>query len=205
MKNKIKRSPGRPRTFDRAEALEAALLLFWRNGYEGTSIAQLTEALGITPPSLYAAFGSKDQLYREVLDLYLSTHGDFIAKALTEQGLSRNAIERMLKEAAKRFTQAEAPHGCLVASGVLRCAGENQSAARHTAARRLLAQDAIRRRIDQAVEEGELPAKTDTAGLAAFYASTIQGMSVQAVDGASRAQLNEIGRFAMAVWPAQAS
>lgn len=198
-----RRLPGRPREFDKTKALKAALILFWRQGYEGASIAQLTDAMEITAPSLYAAFGSKEQLYREVLGLYASTHGDPLARALTLPGPAREAIRQMLAEAAKQFTRAGLPHGCLVANGALRCANENHAAAKATSALRLLGREAIRQRIDRAMVEGELPDGTDAAGLAAFFTSVVQGMSVQAVDGATREQLLKLGVYAMAAWPAK--
>ncbi len=195
------RGRGRPRTFDKARALQAALALFWRHGYDGTSIAQLTAAMKISAPSLYAAFGSKEALYREVLELYMATHGAPAARALGAPGPAREAIRNMLKEAALQVSRAALPKGCLVANGALQCGRENQVAARETGALRRLGRDAIRQRLDHAVRQRELPARTDTAALAAYYASVVQGMSVQAVDGASRAQLLKLGEYAMAAWP----
>lgn len=199
--NIIKRSRGRPRVFDKTRALKAALILFWRQGYEGSSIAQLTKAMKITAPSLYAAFGSKEQLYREVLDLYISTQGDTLARSLGEPGSARIAIGHMLTEAATQFSRSAWPKGCLVSNGAIRCAKGNQAAVKATATLRSLGQDAIRQRIDRAIIDGELTAGTDAVELAAFYASVIHGMSVQAVDGATREQLIRIGEYAIAAWP----
>jgi AcrR family transcriptional regulator len=196
----IKRAAGRPREFDKNTALKAALLLFWRQGYEGASIAQLTQAMKITAPSLYAAFGSKEQLYREVLELYMTAYLEPMARALGKPGSARDAVREMLMAAAMQFSRRGWPRGCLVANGALRCGQENQFAAQTTAAMRRMSQDAIRQRIGQAVIDGELAADTDTAALAAFYASVVQGMSVQAVDGATREQLIKLGQLAMAAW-----
>ncbi len=196
-----KRARGRPRAFDKAQALKAALTLFWRHGYEGTSIADLTRAMKISAPSLYAAFGSKEQLYREVLDLYLATHGVPVARALSGPSSARTAVGEMLTAAAGQFTHPALPQGCLVANGALRCAEENRFATRETATLRRLLQDALRQRLARAVNDGELAMDTDTAGLAAFYTSVVQGMSVQAVDGASRRQLIALAEYAMAAWP----
>jgi len=197
-----RRSRGRPREFDKQRALNAALLLFWRQGYEGASIAQLTRAMKITAPSLYAAFGSKQQLYREALERYASTHGDPVARALAAPGPCREVIGHVLAAAARQFTQPRLPHGCLVANGALRCATENRAAAAATALLRRLGQDALRQRIEAAIAAGELPDDTDASTLAAFYAAAVQGMSVQAVDGATREQLLRLGEYAMAAWPA---
>jgi AcrR family transcriptional regulator len=177
------------------------MVLFWRQGYEGTAIAQLTKAMHITAPSLYAAFGSKEQLYSDVLELYLSTHADFLTRALEAPGAVRDAIGQLLTAAAQQFTRNEWPSGCLAASGSLHCAQENRSVAKATAALRRMGQDAIASRLALAVRGQELPFDTDTEGLAAFYAAIIQGMSVQAIDGASYEQLLRIGALAMAAWP----
>ena len=205
MNNRIKRSRGRPRTFDRTRALEAALIIFWRQGYEASSITQLTKAMKITAPSLYAAFGSKEQLYRDVLDLYVSTHGDFVVRGLAAQGIARDVFVHLLNEAAIQFSRPGWPSGCLVANGALRCAQDNLAVREVTAMLRHAAQDAVRQRIDQAIIDHEVEPDIDSAGLAAFYASIVQGMSVQAVDGATREQLMKIGEFAMAAWPAKRS
>jgi AcrR family transcriptional regulator len=202
MKLESKQPRGRPRAFDRARALDQALTLFWQNGYEGTSVADLTAALGITPPSLYAAFGSKDALYREALDLYLATRSERVRAALERAGPARAALEAALNLAADIFAGADGPRGCPVAGGVLRCAPEHHALAAHTAALRRLMSDTIARRLERARVDGELAAGTDSAALAGFYASLIQGMSVQAIDGASRAALGDIVGFAMAAWPA---
>ena len=192
---------GRPRAFDRARALDQALTLFWRNGYEGTSLADLTAALGITPPSLYAAFGSKDALYREALDLYLATRSARVKQALEGAGPARAALEAALRLAADIFAGADGPRGCPVASGVLRCGPDHHGLAEHTARLRRMMSDTIALRLERARADGELAAGTDTAALAAFYASVIQGMSVQAIDGSSPAALGDIVGFAMAAWP----
>lgn len=201
MENTIKRSPGRPRAFDRANALDAALDLFWRHGYEGTSIAQLTDAMKITAPSLYAAFGSKEQLYREAVSLYLSIHANFISASLDNKGPARKVVERMLKEAAKAFSRPDMPRGCLVASGSLLSAKEHLAITQGMTGLRNHARGLIQARIEQAVAEGELSPDVDVEAMAAFFSAAVQGMSVQALDGASRSLLNRIADLAMAAWP----
>lgn len=203
MKPMAKRTRGRPRTFNDASALEAALVLFWRHGYEGTSIAQLTDAMKITAPSLYAAFGSKEQLYQKALDLYVNTQGDFVAQTLSAPGSTREAIARLLKEAAVRFTRTNWPAGCLVATGAIRCASDNGTVLEMTATVRRASTNLLKQRIDQAIANHELEPDEDSSGLAAFYASVVQGMSVQAIDGAKQAQLMKIAEFAMAAWPGE--
>ena len=192
---------GRPREFNQDKALAAALLLFWKQGYEGTSLAQLTKAMKITAPSLYAAFGSKAQLYRQTLELYQTTHGDPLAQALQATGPARKVVEKLLTTAALQFSRAEFPSGCLVANGALRCGRAHRAAAAATSTLRRVSQDALAQRLAQAVSAGELPRATEPAELAAFYAAVIQGMSVQAVDGATRKQLLKLATLAMAAWP----
>ncbi|WP_317202070.1 TetR/AcrR family transcriptional regulator [Janthinobacterium sp.] len=175
--------------------------LFWRNGYEGTSVAELTAALGITPPSLYAAFGSKELLYREALERYLSSRGTSMMAALDQPGAARAAVAAMLERAAALFADDDAPAGCPIASGALRCGPENGAVSGQTASLRRLAGEAILQRVERARAEGELAPDVDGAALASFYATVVQGMSVQAIDGASRTELDAIAGCALAAWP----
>ena len=201
LKDPVNRAPGRPRAFDRAGALEAATILFWRNGYEGTSMAQLTAAMGINAPSLYAAFESKEKLYREALASYLGSFGNIGVGALDEYSSAREGVQRVLELAASAFTRRDCPPGCMIGSGALRGAEENQAVVQETAALRRMAQDAAERRIKRAIAEGELAPDTNFKALAAFYSTVVQGMSVQAQDGASRSDLLRVGKVAMAAWP----
>lgn len=196
---------GRPREFDRAQALERALSLFWRRGYEGTSIADLTAAMRVAPPSLYAAFGSKDKLFREAVELYVSKYAGYAARALAEEPTAYRAFARLLSESANEYASGGKPPGCLVASGLLSCAKRHAKAARTMSERRLLSRDMLISRLDRAVKDGELHAGADTVGLATFYAAVVQGMSVQAIDGATRNQLQMIAGTAMAAWPKKTS
>lgn len=202
MENVTNHLRGRPREFNKARALDAALILFWSQGYEGTSITQLTKAMKINAPSLYAAFGSKEQLYYDVLNQYVTIHGDPLVRALFKRSTVRNDVKQMLIEAAKQFSRAAWPQGCLIANGALRCGKEYQPVAKATASLRILAKDALKQRLDQAITDGEIARCTDIESLAAFYSSVVQGMSVQAVDGATRKQLIKIVEYAMAAWPA---
>lgn len=201
MKPKNKRQPGRPRAFDRDKALQVALQLFWQHGYEGTSISDLTRAMGITAPSLYAAFGSKERLYMESAGLYQTTHGDFMVRALQEEPTARKSIARMLLGAAGSYTRPDFPRGCLISNGAVQCSEENDAVAQQFTAFRKAARDAIKARLDRGIREGDLPKKTDTGALATFYAAVIQGMSIQARDGASKQALERIATMAMETWP----
>jgi AcrR family transcriptional regulator len=193
-------SAGRPREFDRDQALERALLVFWEHGFDGTSIATLTDALGINPPSLYAAFGNKRKLFDEVVDRYVRTYGDYGARAL-QQPTARAAVQMLLDLAADVYTRPGHPSGCLVISGASSHAPTGDDAAQRLHSQRESTKRALAEKIRADIEAGVLPADADADALAAFYAATIQGMNTQALDGATRSELQAIGELAMRAWP----
>jgi AcrR family transcriptional regulator len=193
------RSRGRPRSFDRATALEKALLAFWRHGYEATSVADLTRVMGIGAPSLYAAFGDKRTLFEEVVRVYADTHGAFGDRALAEEPTARAAVERTLREAAAAYTDPAHPYGCLVAHAATNCTSPEVE--RLLRERRTAGVAALEARIRADATAGLLPAGTDSAALARHTAAMIQGMSQQARDGASREELEALAEIAMAIWP----
>ena len=198
-----KRSTGRPRTFDREHALCLALDLFWRHGFSGTSIPQLTTAMGISPPSLYAAFGSKEALYREVLQLYQSRYGGFMSHFFDEKCSAKEAVERALLAAAKQFAQTDHAPGCMISIAELQPSPGNETLALEISELRLTSQNIVYTRLEAARKSGELPKKTDTASLAAFFGMVAQGMSVQARDGANEATLKRLAKLAMKAWPVE--
>ncbi|MFI9826257.1 TetR/AcrR family transcriptional regulator [Streptomyces sp. NPDC051913] len=190
---------GRPRSFDRATALEKAILAFWEHGYEATSVSDLTRAMGIGAPSLYAAFGDKRALFEEVVLEYGRRYGSFGDRALAEEPTARAAVERMLREAAVEYTAPGRPHGCLVIHAATNCtSAEVEESLRD---RRNANIAAFESRIRADVAAGELPADTDAAALARHAGAMIQGMSQQARDGASREELEALAEIAMAIWP----
>ena len=197
----IKKTRGRPRAFDREQALDLALQLFWAKGYEGTSLADLTTALGINAPSLYAAFESKPALYQASLNRYLAEQFKQLAAMLATASSAREGITDLLRSVAAQFTQANHPPGCPVASGVLRCAEANDEISLFTAEHRRTVRAMIQQRLYRDCVAGLLPASLDTNALAGFYASVIQGMSVQAIDGANQAELLNISEIALQAWP----
>lgn len=193
---------GRPRAFDREAALAKALELFWRHGYEGVSVADLTAAMGINSPSLYAAFGSKEQLFRDAVDLYLKNYGGFVARILADAPTARAALQSLLVGTAELFAAGHGgARGCLVASALVTCAPDHEALARDLAAQRTAAQEVIGVCLDRGIASGELSPETDRQVLAAFYAAVIQGLSVQARDGASATLLRAVALQAMAAWP----
>jgi len=194
------RPRGRPREFDELKALDQAMLVFWRLGYEGASVADLTGAMGITAPSLYAAFGSKEGLYRRVLERYQTGPGAYTWTALTEEPTARGAIERVLRESARVFTRRKHPPGCMISTAVLRCAEAHQPVADLVASLRASAVELFRERIARGIDAGELPPGTDASAMARYHGALLQGMSVQAQDGASEAELLGLVDVAMRAW-----
>lgn len=194
---------GRPREFDIDKALDAALLLFWRQGYEGTSLAALTEAMGINVPSLYAAFGNKEALFKRVVDRYIQKPASYLPNALKET-TARRAAERLLKGAIEMVMHPDHPDGCLLVHGALASGPEADSIRKELSLRRAGAESAVRRRLEQAIAEGDLARDTDAAKLARYLITIVWGMSVQAAGGATRAQLKEIAEQAMERWPRDA-
>lgn len=193
------RARGRQPTFDRDEALDTALDLFWRHGYEGVSIADLTKAMGIAAASLYHAFGSKADLYREVLRRYGA--GRLKTEDIANAPSSYAAVRQMLENGIAAVTAPGKPLGCMVSSGMLMTAAENAGLAKELKALRAATRTALERRIARDVADGVLPADTDAAELARFYAAVLQGLSVQALDGASATELRQVAATALKAWP----
>src|SRR6266567_3340510 len=195
------RPRGRPRGFDRDAALDRALGLFWTQGFEGTSIADLTEALDIYPPSLYTAFGSKEELFREALGLYIRAYGLPLEQALTEEGTALDAVVRILRAAARLFPAGSTPGGCMICNGVLTCAPAHRSVGDVVAGTRELMVSALGERIMAGKAMGEISGDADPITLARFVAAVIEGMAVQARDGADEATLLGIADIALTAWP----
>ena len=196
------RSKGRPRAFDREVALNQALSVFWQHGYEPTTIAELCAAMEINPPSLYAAFGNKAQLFMEAARHYEDVYWSDAWRNLEEQPALRRGMKEFFRDAARILTSQEAPSGCLVVMGaanVPRNAEEIQGALK---AMRDEAKDHFLRRLKKAVSDGDIPRGTDVKSLAATLNTVLEGMSVQARDGISQAELVRIGQIAMALLPA---
>ena len=192
---------GRPREFDTDQALDRALEVFWRKGYEGASISELTEAMGINRPSLYAAFGNKEALFRKALDRYAQGPAAYTYQAL-EAATARGVVEQLLRGAADALTAPNNPHGCLGVQGALSCGDAAASIREEVSARRSAWEDALRRRLERARREGDLPADADCTDLARYVATVAQGMAVQAAGGATRKQLHKVADLALQAWPA---
>lgn len=192
------RPRGRPRGFDRNAALAAAMETFWKLGYEGASIADLTAAMGITPQSLYAAFRSKAELYREALVLYRAISGASFPTMLAEAPSVSAAFERVLAERARGFTRSGRPSGCMISAAVLTCASENAPIADHLRGLRLTGLANFRAGLELGKKNGEFRADLDVDAMARFLIAIVQGMAVQARDGASQADLLRLAAMASA-------
>jgi AcrR family transcriptional regulator len=187
--NSSPRKRGRPPAFDRETVLAAARDTFWQHGYDGSSIADLTAAMGITPQSLYAAFGSKAELYRETLDQYRRMPRPEPGNPFQDKIDTVTAFERFLTNSAKIFTAPEHPKGCMISTAVLNCAEENEPIAHHVASMRLQTLAIFTARIERGIAEGDIRPEANPRSLARFLGAIVQGMSVQARDGATTDEL----------------
>ncbi|MFE8146020.1 TetR/AcrR family transcriptional regulator [Brenneria goodwinii] len=188
---------GRPRSFDRDTALQRAMEIFWAKGYEAAQLSELMAAIGINPPSFYAAFGSKEALYREALDLYLSTAGSASMKALAETGNVRDAVKAMLLASLDTALSSPSSGGCLVSLGLVNCQQQHAPLRDHMRELRRHTARLIGQRLERGVADGELAADTDSERLAVYFATIILGISLQAQDGAERGELLGIVETAM--------
>ncbi|WID97830.1 helix-turn-helix domain-containing protein [Bosea vestrisii] len=191
---------GRPRAFDRGEALHRAMLLFWEKGYQGTSMSELTAAMGINAPSLYACFGSKEALYRQTMALYDDYEGGGFAAALAAAPDAHAAIETYLIGSARLFTRPGKPAGCMVVLSVIQAAGVSEEAACELRDARAEMQGLLEARLRAEAAKGALPASCDISAIASFYITVQQGMSIRARDGATRAELEAVAHGAMLAW-----
>ncbi|HEX6564898.1 MAG TPA: TetR/AcrR family transcriptional regulator [Chthoniobacterales bacterium] len=192
---------GRPRTFDRQTALRQAMQVFWALGYEGATLNELQAAMGgIAPPSFYAAFGSKEELFREAVELYSRTLGAPMMKALEEGLTALDSIRALLDAAVESFCKPGLPRGCFLVFGAFNNVPSNKNVEDYVRGLRVRRQKAIQKRLQRGVEEGELPKTLDLAAMAAFYTTVIDGLAIQARDGVPQKALRFSINCAMAAW-----
>lgn len=191
---------GRPRSFDTEEALERAMQVFWEKGYEGTSLSDLTKAMGINRPSLYAAFGDKESLFRKALERYMEGPAASAFQALQEP-VGRKAIEGLLLGVAAFLTEKDHARGCLGVQAGLSCESLSAPIREVLAGQQKQSEMLIAQRLKKAKQAGELPADADPAAMARYFVTVLQGMAVQSSRGATRPQLKQVAKLAMAIWP----
>jgi AcrR family transcriptional regulator len=193
---------GRPRAFDADAALDEAMEVFWRHGYEGATIAQLTDAMGINPPSLYAAFGSKEGLLKAALDRYSAKRAAFMEDILSAP-TAREAAERMLMGIADTQTDPANPPGCLLVQGGLACGTGSENVPFELAARRAQTEEQLRERFAKAKAEGDLTVTADPAALARYLSAVTNGMGVMASSGADREALRQVAAVSLKAFDEQ--
>lgn len=191
---------GRPRAFDRDEALRRAMEVFWEHGYEATSMSHLTAAMGISSPSLYAAFGSKEELFREAVAYYNDTLGATAAAELRERPTAREAISAVLRHHAVVFCDPDNPRGCMIVLAATTSGDDARSVHEYLAQWRMALETDFRERVERGIAEGDVPAGADAAAIAAFYNTVNHGMAIQARDGADVKKLSSIAEGAIAAW-----
>jgi AcrR family transcriptional regulator len=191
---------GRARTFDAGEALDKAMTVFWIKGYEGASLSDLTDAMGISRPSLYAAYGNKEELFRKALERYGEGPSSYERDALARP-TARAVAEGLLRGAADVQTDPLTPAGCLATLGTTYCADLSSPVGKMLIASRLAGHAAIRERFERARDEGDLPASADPKQLTHFIGTVVCGMAVLAASGATRKELERVIELAMRAWP----
>jgi AcrR family transcriptional regulator len=196
---------GRPLSFDRDKALQAALLQFWQTGYETTSVAELTHAMGITAPSLYTAFGDKESLFLECLEKYANPGPKTTPELIAEAPSARQAAQQLLELSARWFTQQDAPAGCLVASAASSGSINSQRVRAALKSIRDANRRALQKRAERDIREGHMPKTANAQALASMTMAILQGMSTLARDGVGQKALLDLARTAMSAWPTDKS
>ena len=193
-------SRGRPREFDADKALDAAMGLFWQHGYEGTSLSALSTAMQINMPSLYAAFGNKESLFKKAVDRYIQQPASYLPNALKES-TARRCVQKLFAGAINLAMEQKRPTGCMLVQGALTAGPGDARIREEMASRRAMAERAVRSRLERAISDRDLPASSDAAKLARFVITVLWGLSVQAVGGAKREELEDVAQMAMQRFP----
>ncbi len=191
---------GRPRAFDVDDALDRALEVFWEKGYEGTTLPDLTRAMGINRPSLYAAFGNKESLFRKTIDRYINSHACHVKEAFAKAN-AKEVVKHLLTRSIDMVTNSKTPRGCFLVQGALVCGESADPLRQELIQRRSAGEAALCDRFKQAIAEGDLSQETDPADLARYVFVIAHGLSVQAASGVSKAKLNKVVELALRAWP----
>jgi AcrR family transcriptional regulator len=197
-----KKTRGRPRVFEKEIALQKALKIFWERGYDGASLAELTTELGINKPSLYAAFGNKEELFKQALTQYIEGPAAFVKEAI-QAPTARKVAEKFLLESAKFLTDQRHPKGCMIVQGALSC-GQGADMIKDLLIQyRQSYEGLLEKRLNLAKESGDMPKDANVKDWAKYLATLHQGMSVQAINGTTQAELNSMIKLALASWPSK--
>ncbi|WP_213992847.1 TetR/AcrR family transcriptional regulator [Sodalis sp. dw_96] len=191
---------GRPRSFDRDTVLDRAMRLFWLRGYETTSLAELLKVMEVTTPSIYSAFGDKEHLFLETIKRYIAGPGSYQAEALGEK-TAKQAVTRILSQAVDSMVDPHTPPGCMLTLSTINCSAASAYVQQAVTEARRETELALCRRIERGIAEGDVPADTDAAALAGFYATFLYGMSIKATEGVTRAQARAMADAALRAWP----
>ncbi|ERS03696.1 TetR/AcrR family transcriptional regulator [Acinetobacter venetianus] len=195
-----KKKRGRPKCFDEQQALEKAMLLFWEHGYEATSISDLTQALALTAPSLYSSFGDKTTLFYKCIDYYLAHEACPIEAIFLEAKTAKVAFELFLYDNVQRLAQPDKPSGCMLVVATMNCSDHAQEVQHNILEKRLKIKQKLLERLQQAVAEGDVVETAPLQEIADFYATVLQGLTIQARDGANVEQLHKVVEHAMRTW-----
>lgn len=193
---------GRPPAFDRDEALEKAMQVFWMYGYEGTSMAELMDAMGMNKPSIYAAFGNKEELFRKALQKYLSGPSAFVKEAILEPS-SLQVVKALLTQAVELLANQDTPRGCMIVQSALSCGPEAKLIQQELITYRVALEDALKQRFELAKASSDLPEDANPAALAKYVATLHQGLSVQATSGATKDELMAVIDMVLKNWPSR--
>jgi AcrR family transcriptional regulator len=193
---------GRPKEFDRETALNAAMVLFWKRGFEQTSVDDLAQAMGIRTSSLYSSFGDKETVFLDAVAHYRNGTGSVYDTSIAEGETARAGFENLFRIAAHELTRKDQPHGCMLLLALPTCSPKYEHLQKELDRLRLLSEDVMLRRLEGAVRNEEIPKSANLPLLVSYFRTTLMGMSQQARAGASKETLLEVGRLALQVWPA---
>lgn len=194
---------GRPKTFDRGDVLEAAMMLFWNRGFEQTSVDEVAAAMGIQTSSLYSSFGDKEALYLEAVNYYRIGRGHIYDTAVSKGKTAKEGFANLFKVAAEEMTRRDQPKGCMLSLALPTCSPRYDSLQHEVNKLREFSEVIWRKRLQGAVRNKEIPKSTDLRALQSFFRNTLFGMSLQARAGENRATLIKIGKLALRVWPCE--